>query len=511
MPWRRPRRGSSSKCWARPHWANSTSALAHAKSGELACPGSLLRVRGELGHPVTYGLPDGVGVLQDEALAFETALPGAELQRSVLASYRPPRTTCYSRPAPRPDPGHVPVPGQRPVVVDRAVGTDATAKEQTMTTHVQYWGVDKSLDSLLPMTTQDMSAHLAADWTPWLPPADGSKLFGWPQQLVTPNESGALTLDAMAAHSERQWKGVVSWMLSVACSRCVLNEKEGYRWIAPASAFYRKATWRVELGGRWHEAYPQGRVEVRRDPASTCKLRPDYVALSSTATAAAGAFEWAAAEAKGTFTQKGLTKRNEWRRQAQNIKIHVDGQEVAVRRHLVIATRVAAGKPIQVRAWNSTEPIREPSLPPDAAVEIVAAHLFGLLRSLGLASNAQAIALGVETRALALRSTREPSVSGQPVDDLLKRAAAELRPRERDGTRLVDMDAGAEVEITEPVANLIRSLQRADSDAEAVRALQIADAALDQWYAATIARGEHDQIALPYGIVVRFPRDFART
>ncbi len=58
-----------------------------ARSSDFAVAGSLLRteVRGD--HPVTYGLPTSVAVFQDEALAFDTALPGPEMERRVLASY----------------------------------------------------------------------------------------------------------------------------------------------------------------------------------------------------------------------------------------------------------------------------------------------------------------------------------------------------------------------------------------------------------------------------------------
>jgi len=38
-------------------------------------------------HPLTYGLPPTVAVFQDEAIAFDTALPGAEMERVVLATY----------------------------------------------------------------------------------------------------------------------------------------------------------------------------------------------------------------------------------------------------------------------------------------------------------------------------------------------------------------------------------------------------------------------------------------
>jgi hypothetical protein len=58
-----------------------------ARNTDFAVAGSLLRaeVRGD--HPVTYGLPADVAVFQDEALAFDTALPGPEMERRVLASY----------------------------------------------------------------------------------------------------------------------------------------------------------------------------------------------------------------------------------------------------------------------------------------------------------------------------------------------------------------------------------------------------------------------------------------
>jgi hypothetical protein len=60
-------------------------ALAH--NADFAIAGSLLRAEVAPGHPVTYGLPGEVAVFQDEALAFDTVLPGPELERRVLASY----------------------------------------------------------------------------------------------------------------------------------------------------------------------------------------------------------------------------------------------------------------------------------------------------------------------------------------------------------------------------------------------------------------------------------------
>jgi len=60
---------------------------AAARSSDFAIAGSILRAEIAPGHPVTYGLPGEVAVFQDEALAFDTVLPGPEMERRVLASY----------------------------------------------------------------------------------------------------------------------------------------------------------------------------------------------------------------------------------------------------------------------------------------------------------------------------------------------------------------------------------------------------------------------------------------
>jgi hypothetical protein len=62
---------------------------AMARASDFAIAGSLLRVEVAPGHPVTAGLPGQLAVFQDEALAFDTVLPGPEMERRVLASYPP--------------------------------------------------------------------------------------------------------------------------------------------------------------------------------------------------------------------------------------------------------------------------------------------------------------------------------------------------------------------------------------------------------------------------------------
>ncbi|HET8646093.1 MAG TPA: peptidase M14 family protein, partial [Vicinamibacteria bacterium] len=61
--------------------------LARVSGDEFRAAGALLRVQVAGDHPATYGLPGEVAVFQDKALAFETVLPGPEMQRWVLAAY----------------------------------------------------------------------------------------------------------------------------------------------------------------------------------------------------------------------------------------------------------------------------------------------------------------------------------------------------------------------------------------------------------------------------------------
>jgi hypothetical protein len=58
-----------------------------SRGSDFAVSGSLLRAEVVGDHPVTYGLPKEVAVFLDEEMAFDTVLPGPEMERRVLASY----------------------------------------------------------------------------------------------------------------------------------------------------------------------------------------------------------------------------------------------------------------------------------------------------------------------------------------------------------------------------------------------------------------------------------------
>ena len=117
--------------------------------------------------------------------------------------------------------------------------------------------------------------------------------MGWPsfllEPMILPSGTTCLTLLERTGKTERQWKGMMSWMLGVAGARHVILKHEQYRWIAPVSAFYAANKEKVELT-RWPKALPPGLVETRRPPRSKVRLTPDYLVLRSTAKT--GAYDW---------------------------------------------------------------------------------------------------------------------------------------------------------------------------------------------------------------------------
>jgi len=379
---------------------------------------------------------------------------------------------------------------------------------------------------VLPMTAGDISSHLLADWVPSLPAAVGSSFIGWPPFLLEVanfNGNDVLALRAEAGRTERQWKSILSWMLGVAGTRHVVAS-EGYRWIAPLSAFYPGAVQAVDLSV-WHPSFPRSAVTVDRRPGSRCRLRPDYLALRSTAQAF-GPYEWAVVEAKGT--QACLTNTRAcptaWASQARSVIVTVNGVRIAIRRHLVVATRVNPNaafprtRRIQVRAWNRKDESEGSRLPSEATLDIAAAHLFGLFRGLRLRDNARAIAVSVQAR-MEARAGNVSDSTRVHANGIAERAEVELRERTRLTTQLdgrtatvisVDTELGAiSVEVAEPIISLARTLRRAEPPDIAVAALREADAQLDAWEASRrTATRQRGSVVLPFGVEVRLSGEF---
>jgi hypothetical protein len=275
-------------------------------------------------------------------------------------------------------------------------------KDDTM--NVQYWAIGVGSMTPLSMSQNDISTHLSHDWVPSLPAAVSSSFVGWPSFLiegVNIQSVDFLTLLKEVGGTERQWKGFLSWMLGVAGTRHVLAQ-EGYQWIAPISAFYRNSMHPVSLVN-WNPSFPQSIVEAKLPLQPITRLRPDYLAIKMDPS---GSISLAIAEAKGTkinLNNMHLCPPN-WKNQAHNIEILVNGNLQKIARYIVVATRVnpnainKSTRRIQIRAWNSSENTTEQKLLQYLAVDVVSAHLFGLFRNLGLRENARAIADSVHTR-----------------------------------------------------------------------------------------------------------------
>lgn len=369
--------------------------------------------------------------------------------------------------------------------------------------------------------------NLLADWAPSFRPEIATSFIGWPPYLLEPrriNEREFWALAEQASRSERQWKGVLSWMLGVAGARRFL-ERDGYRWVAPVSAFYRRITQRVDLS-RWHGDYPRGTLVADLPQGSKIRLMPDFVALKSTASGSE-VLEWAVVEAKGTSS--ALDKKDKcsaaWRGQANNVRFSKRDrsgapQSVTVERHVVVATRVnarfsknAQNRCIALRAWNSTNNSQKNGLGLSGAVEIASASLFGIFKVLGYGEIAKALAASVRRR---MGGEVLDTVGANPHPGYHQEALQEIETirglhTSTDGlkTFAISFHTGTEVvevRIAEPLLDLTKDLIQSRSSEEAAKHLTHADAMLDHWVKATQS-SQSDGAFLSCGLQLRRKSD----
>lgn len=382
-------------------------------------------------------------------------------------------------------------------------------------TFVDLWSVGAPSSSRCDFTTQDISAHLVADWCPWLPVATGSSFIGWPQYLLNTPEALAtrLSLLVQAKGSERQWKSFLSWMLGVAGARHYLT-RDRYRWIAPISAFYPDVAIAVSTQD-WDLPFPKPELSARR--IKNRVLAPDFLAARSTSSSPGG-IDWAVIEAKGASLNISNKSQcpEDWKEQVENIEISVNQRPLTIPRRLVVATRVnpnakrLSSRAIQIRAWNQQDHADPSDDAQTAILDIVSAHLFGLFRNLRMDENARAISLGLQQRrtfgtvqfelgeaarqAAADRATAELERRAAPVaaDVLIRLQAADDRP-------------SPTVRLNRPLLILTKTLQSSPSPEHAMAVLRKVDDELDSWWPSVSNREEPAQRALPFGVEVQFP------
>jgi hypothetical protein len=311
-------------------------------------------------------------------------------------------------------------------------------------------------------------------------------------------------------------------MLGVAGTRHVLTS-EGYRWIAPLSAFYPGAIQAVDLS-TWNTSFPQSSIVATRKSGSTSRLFPDYLALRPASSG--GSYEWAVAEAKGTKISLKSTSScpTEWSNQVRNVVVKVNGAEIEIPRHLVIATRVnpnakrAWARRLQVRAWNRTVTV-EAGLSSEAAVDIAAAHLFGFFRGAHLRENATAIALSVQMRAASREGKLNPKIraDAQRAADLAEQEISERGGRLSSQANVpgstilqLDTDSGPiRIELAEPLIAFSRTLRQSETVESAAAALHEVDSRLNAWEKSRERdRTDRDMAVLPFGAQLHFPHGF---
>jgi hypothetical protein len=61
--------------------------LAKVRPEEFSSPGSLLRINLDPHNPLAYGMPEQAAAFVSEPIAYQTSIPGADIERSVVAWY----------------------------------------------------------------------------------------------------------------------------------------------------------------------------------------------------------------------------------------------------------------------------------------------------------------------------------------------------------------------------------------------------------------------------------------
>lgn len=268
--------------------------------------------------------------------------------------------------------------------------------------NIHYWPVVASDEQTITLTYSDMSRYLLADWLPSLPVNISQSVFGWPQHVLCGNPSRGpnryLSVRSIVGQSERHWKTVLSWMMGVIGTRKVMSN-EGYRWIAPASAFYTNS--QTEFNIRWlTRMFPQSRFRIFKSASAQSNLLPDYIAAARQPD---GSYSFALFESKGTRSQlQNMPCKQAWRNQVNSADVTFDGAPLPIARRIVVATRFnpnavrPATRDLQIRAWNSEQ--NASSRDTHVVLGIVAAHYISIFQNLGLTTIAHGLAMAAQLR-----------------------------------------------------------------------------------------------------------------
>lgn len=337
------------------------------------------------------------------------------------------------------------------------------------------------------------------DCLPSLSQTNPAIRVNWPdlfldQIKLDGGDDSFLAIHERAVDMEKQWKSVASWMMGVAGARHILDEKEGYRYVAHVSAFLPSRKQKTDVA-RWIKEYPPGVVTAEKLPPPGPKYMPDYLVLRPTNRK----LEWAVAEAKGChqLPRKEYSKIDSWKLQAKNIVVRVRNRKQQITRHLVIATASplgetkASNRAISIQAWNNSAPDSNEIESEELATEIVAVHIASILAALGLAAHLTELYKAVKRWS---KSTLEFQIGD------------EIPSVPRITYPVPIGDSGITCTLEKPFADLIHNFLASNSHREAFRHLQKADQELDHWNEQRqFAPVPHGQVSLSCGAVFHFP------
>lgn len=251
---------------------------------------------------------------------------------------------------------------------------------------VDYYEVGSFTSVARPIGLLQLASYIASDWLPGVPNSVvngfGEVLGGVleKKQLRYPDYHWCVKRDL--ARTDRQWRGATSWILGVAFARFAM-ECEGYIWWAPLSAFSGPTSTGKTATGYW--VSPAVDFSIRRDPASSVRLLPDYAACRLSGATR----DYAFVESKGTTKSMASLRiaPADWSKQVRSAELLLRGRTVPVGRHLVVGTRVypeavqASTRKVTVRLWNANE-----GTEPDgdlAFAVFLALHYAAMCRRLG--------------------------------------------------------------------------------------------------------------------------------
>lgn len=316
-----------------------------------------------------------------------------------------------------------------------------------------------------------LASFLVSDWIPTRPAVLAAGFVPLLDRVLQIGGAGTWTASQQITSFEKQWRQVTSWMIGVAFARDTV-ERLGYPFIAPVSAFTGGLSASATAAPHWREFY--SRLESRIDKLNPAlsRLLPDYVVGRIDPTTGMRAIAFVESKASRGSEPMALQCPDHWYKQARNAEFRWRGTLISAERNVVVATPVnpwaitERPRRVVVRVWNSEREVQPP--PWEVMRELILAHYYGLLQSVGLVASCKAIELAVRERFQASaaplledasRSEVEPHQDPSGATILLRRGA---QPFELDRERLW---VGVDASLTEALGKLL------DRDAEnAVRA-----------------------------------------